>query len=412
MALSDSLRDALAQRNIHLAAHKKQRTRKQALRGLLLRAWAALPIGKQRGGTQRVLLIRPDHLGDLLLTVPAIQLLKQARPDLSLHAWVGPWGKPAIDRLSELDSITTLAFPGFTRQPARGTLAPYRLAQQAADTLRQTGYDSALILRPDHWWGALVAHLAGIPHIIGFDTPDARPFLTRRLPFVPNQHSVIHSVQLAAQAAGVQLSPQRAQMHYPLTDADHAAAAALLSAASWLTDRRWICIHPGSGTHTKQWEAARWAAVAQSLATQLNTGVIFTGSAGEHPLCEAASAGLTVPSLNLAGQTDLPTLAALYQRAQVVLGPDSGPLHLAAAVHAPTVALFGPAQTAVFGTWGKPDRHAVLTTDIGCLGCGILDWPDDAPANHPCVRDITIQQVITAALRVAASTPSDDFYPV
>lgn len=105
----------------------------------------------------------------------------------------------------------------------------------------------------------------------------------------------------------------------------------------------------------------------------------------------------------MVGDTRVGQLAALFSRARVVLGPDSGPLHLAAAVGAPTVALFGPADPVEFRPWGQSDKHYVLTSDIGCRPCRVLDWGDDDPANHPCVQDITLARVLDAARRAAKS---------
>jgi len=395
-----SERATLAIRNRALAEVKRRRTTNQKLRGAILTAVGAFPVKKQPGGTNRVLLIRPDHLGDLLLTVPAIRQLKQNCPDLTLHALVGAWGAPAIDRLPELSQIETLEFPGFTRQAKAGGLAPYRLAWQTAQHLRQTGYDAALILRPDHWWGAMLAHIAGIPRVIGFDVPDVRPFLTERVPFT-RQHSVEMSLALASVITGQPLKSAEAHMHYPVTDDDRAQIDALLTELGAVKNQPIVCIHPGSGTQTKQWETSRWARVGDTLAERLGAFVVFTGSPSEVELCLAAAKGMTSAHDIAAGRTSVGGLAALLARARVVLGADSGPLHLAAAVGTPTVALFGPADVVEFGTWGDKTRHAVLTSDIGCLGCRILDWPNDAPENHPCVRDITLERVIVTALRVA-----------
>jgi ADP-heptose:LPS heptosyltransferase len=107
------------------------------------------------------------------------------------------------------------------------------------------------------------------------------------------------------------------------------------------------------------------------------------------------------PACVIAGETHIGQLAALYARARVVLGPDSGPLHLAAAVSTPTVTLYGPADPLEFGPWGPREKHIILASDIGCRPCRILDWADDNPDYHPCMRDITIGQVLDAARRVA-----------
>jgi heptosyltransferase-2/heptosyltransferase-3 len=96
-------------------------------------------------------------------------------------------------------------------------------------------------------------------------------------------------------------------------------------------------------------------------------------------------------------------LAALFKRARVVMGPDSGPLHLAAAVGTPTVALFGPADPVEFAQWGAPAKHIILTSDIGCRPCRVLDWNGDDPINHPCIRDITLARVLESARRVTST---------
>ena len=81
----------------------------------------------------------------------------------------------------------------------------------------------------------------------------------------------------------------------------------------------------------------------------------------------------------------------------MVLGPDSGPLHLAAAVGTPTVSLYGPADPVEFGPWGSRGKHRVLTSPIACRPCRILDWGDDDLAWHPCLADISVKHVVDAA---------------
>ena len=112
---------------------------------------------------------------------------------------------------------------------------------------------------------------------------------------------------------------------------------------------------------------------------------------------------MSTEAVRIAGETSVGQLAALYARSRAVLGPDSGALHLAAAVSTPTVALFGPADPAEFAPWGDRRRHEVVTAEIGCRPCRILDWRDDDLAYHPCVRDISVQQVLEAARRVLDS---------
>jgi heptosyltransferase-2/heptosyltransferase-3 len=97
-------------------------------------------------------------------------------------------------------------------------------------------------------------------------------------------------------------------------------------------------------------------------------------------------------------------LAAVYRRCALVVGPDSGPLHLAVAVGAPTVHLYGPVDRRTFGPWGSPQRHVVITSDWGCIPCNRLDWSERALGEHGCVRDITVEQVLPKAVRLLQPT--------
>jgi heptosyltransferase-2/heptosyltransferase-3 len=371
---------------------------KHQLRRTLLSAVAHIPFLPMPDNTRRVLLIRPDHLGDVLLTIPAIRALKHARPDLELHALVGPWSAAALAGISELDQVLTFNFPGFSRSSKSGVSSPYIAALKTSRMLRKIGYDSAIILRPDHWWGALLAHLSGIRRRIGYDLPDVRPFLTEALPF-EKTHSVLSSMALVERWTKP-IPVNSIGLSFTVNADDDFAVDALLARNQLNPDARYFCIHPGSGTATKRWDDLRWATVADVLSQQLDARVIFTGSDHELILVQRIVENMTQPAIVAAGETSVSSLAGLFARALVVLGPDSGPLHLASAVQTPTVALFGPGSIAEFGTWGSPEQHAILHADIGCLGCGILDWGADAPENHPCMRDIDLGQVLDAARRV------------
>jgi heptosyltransferase-2/heptosyltransferase-3 len=90
-------------------------------------------------------------------------------------------------------------------------------------------------------------------------------------------------------------------------------------------------------------------------------------------------------------------------RCRLVLGADSGPLHLAVAVGTPTVHLYGPVDSRTFGPWGDPARHIVLTSDMDCIPCNRLDYREDELEAHPCVRDISEAQVTEAARRLLDS---------
>lgn len=395
-------RDQLALRNRLMAeAFHKLSTRHQ-VRRVMLRAVAALPPLPNQvfrsQNVERILLIRPDHIGDVLLTMPAVHALRQARPDAELHALVGPWAADVVASYPDVELTLTLAFPGFRREPKAGWRAPYQFALVSARQLRIIGYSSAIIFRPDHWWGALLAQLAGIPQRAGCDLPDVAPFLTHKVPY-QRDHAVQQNLRLVADWTG-QVPAEQIVYRFPVDNVDRAYVDGYLEEWGISPKRTIICIHPGSGAPLKNWTDEKWAKTADALAGQYNATVVLTGGDHEMNLARSVAALMKERACIAVGDTRIRQLAALFARARLVLGPDSGPLHLAAAVGTPTVALFGPADPQEFGTWGDPRHHAVLTTPIACRPCRVLDWHGDSPDNHPCVRDITVGAVLEAAKRV------------
>jgi ADP-heptose:LPS heptosyltransferase len=246
----------------------------------------------------------------------------------------------------------------------------------------------------------MLAYIAGIPHRIGYDLPDVRAFLTDPIPYRAG-HSVLQDLRLVERWTGP-VKNDEISYRFPVTDSDRDYISSLLADAEIPATRPIVVIHPGAGTTLKRWMPESWAIVADRLSDQMGATIVFTGSDQEHPQITAVTEKMRRRSvLSLAGETNIGQLAALYERAVVVLGADSGPLHLAVASGAPTVHLYGPADPAEFGPWGDPRRQIVLTSDIGCRPCRILDWPGDSPANHPCIRDIKPQQVYEAALQAS-----------
>ena len=140
----------------------------------------------------------------MLFLTPALHALRQALPAARITLLAGPWGVEAVRHNPDLDAIETCVFPGFERQPKENGLAPYRLLVATARKLRGADYDTAVILRFDHWWGAWLAAAAGIPRRIGYDWPETRSFLTQALPYRSDRHEVEQNATLlAALAPGI-----------------------------------------------------------------------------------------------------------------------------------------------------------------------------------------------------------------
>ena len=387
-----------------------RRRERERIRLTLLRLFASLTTPFLPPSILRppssILLIRPDHLGDLLFATPAIRALRAALPQAHIACLVGPWSRAVLRNNPHLDEVMTCPFPGFTRRPKPSPLQPYSLLWRYARWLRARRFDLAVVLRFDHWWGALLAYLAGIPRRVGYDVAEVRPFLTEAVPYVPGRHEVEQNLALVERAAGCELPMADSPLEFHLTAEDRAFAEGFLTERGVGEGDLLICIHPGAGAPVKLWREEAWARVGDALAQRYGAKIILTGSAGERPLCQAIARRMAAEPIVAAGETTLGGLAALMARSRLVLGVDSGPLHLAVAVGAPTVHLYGPVDSRTFGPWGDPARHVVITSNMDCIPCNRLDYAPEELDEHPCVRNIPAERVLEAAERLLrSSTP-------
>lgn len=378
----------------------RERARLVLLRGLgrLLPRAVAQPLPS----SPRLLVVRPDHIGDFLFMLPAIRELAGSGAKLTLA--VGPWVAPLAAATGV--EAETVPFPGFRRRARRNLAAPY--AQAAALARAWSGrYDAALIARPDHWWGAMTARLAGVGHIIGRRTPETAAFLTLALPAGEREHEVMANVALARAALAHlglphpdgPVTPETHPLRLGVAPADDEAAA------NWLrrnlgTERGFICLHPGAGAANKLWPLRRYQSLVRSLVARTGRPVVVTGGLAEVDLATQVAA-VSPEAVPAAGEFSLPGLAALLARAALAAGSDSGPLHLAVAAGTPTVHVFGPADEAKFGPWGARERHPVLTAPVACRPCG--DLLHCRAADHlACMRRVGVEQVLAACLDVLA----------
>ena len=418
---------------------------------------AARSANKTLSATPRILLLRPDHLGDVLLTTPVLHALKQHAPNAQITMMVGPWSGEIVARHPDIDRLLTCPFPGFQRA-AQKALAPYLLLFSLAKQLRHEHYDLAINLRPDFWWGAALIYLARIPRRIGYALKPGRPFLTHALPFQTPEHATVSNLRLASAAWQAldyppleePYTPERYPLQFTPTAEEHQWATDLLKEQgidipyivgaglapalenpalenptqenptlntpalgnSALENRAPIeVILPGSGAAVKLWRTDGWAACADALTRSLTIStpvrIILTGSKNERPTLEEIAQGMQSAAVLVTDAT-IGQLAALLARALIVLSVDSGPLHLAVAQGTPTVQLFGPTDPRIFGPWGRGGRHIVLASTQRCptcpaIPCGRLDFPAQALADHPCVRLITEQQVLAAVEKLLQS---------
>jgi ADP-heptose:LPS heptosyltransferase len=266
-------------------------------------------------------------------------------------------------------------------------------------------FDLAVLPRTDDpWSGALVA-AAGVPLRAGYARRETLPFLTHAFAEHGSRHVARESVVLALRAAALLRRRPRAAspLRQPLLlleQGDHDAVSRVLTEAGIAASAP-IVVHPTSGWRLKTWPIERWARVASRLGEHLQAPVLIAGERRDRALLEeivdrAGDGPRAVDGLSIAA------LAALHARARLVVGIDSGALHLAALVGAPVIGLFGPFGPGRFAPIGPPDRVGAVWRRLPCSPCGSLDAPPCGATQEPaCLTAISAEDVVDAALGLA-----------
>jgi ADP-heptose:LPS heptosyltransferase len=272
-------------------------------------------------------------------------------------------------------------------------------------------YDLAINLRPDFWWGAALLYLAGIPRRIGYAIEPGRPFLTRALPFLEPEHASVSNLRLASAALqhmgkaalAEPFTPERYPLSFTPTDEERESIRERLESEGIGDKETVVVIHPGTGGAVKLWRSEGWARCADWLVEERTllpkqARIVLTGTPKERMLLEEIAQGMGQAVPVMMSDLSIGQLAALLGQAELVLGVDNGPLHLAVSQGTLSLQLFGPTDVRIFGPWGSGKRHAVISSGQRCPGCpvipcGRLDFSEEELAAHPCVKVISEEQV-------------------
>jgi lipopolysaccharide heptosyltransferase II len=339
---------------------------------------------------RRVLCVRLDAVGDVLMTTPALRAVKTARRDRTVTLLTSPAGAAVAGLVPEIDAVMVWDAPWMKAAAVAAPEATMRLVSR----LRAQAFDAAIVFTvatQSALPAALVCHLAGIPLRLAHCRENPYQLLTDwvREPDAPTivHHEVTRQLALVA-TVGCRTGDDRASLRVP-PDAIRGAVR-LLAASGIEATRPWVALHPGASAPSRRYPADSFAAVATRLAAD-GFQILWLGSAAEAALVDAIRARMARPSHSLAGATTLAELAALLARTPVLIANNSGPAHLAAAVGTPVVVLYAltnPQHT----PWRVASR--VLFADVPCRNCFRSVCPE---GHHQCLAGVAPAAVVAAA---------------
>jgi ADP-heptose:LPS heptosyltransferase len=345
-------------------------------------------IGTGRPGP--VLAVRPDGMGDMLITGPAIRALAAA--GLGVCVLAGPAGAAAARLLPGVTGVLTWRLPWIDAEPEPAGQA--RLGELVA-RLRQLSCPEAVIFTSFHQSPlptALLLRMAGVPRISAISPEYPGSLLDLRLqPDEAEDQPEPDRCLALARAAGFPLPPG---------DDGRLRLAGPLPPIPYTIKRMpYTVLHPGASVPARAPSPGRCAAMVAALASD-GRRVVVTGGAAEQPLTAAVAAG---GGIDLGGRTTLPELAAVLAGADAVVAPNTGAAHLAAAVGTPVVSLFAPVVPA--RRWQPYGVPVALLGDqrAGCAGSRARRCP---VPGHPCLNGIDPADVAAAVRELTAGQPS------
>lgn len=357
------------------------------------------PLRPQTFQPARILVIRLDLIGDLVLSMVLVRVLKRTYPEAEIDLISVPAsakvieGEPAIAHLLGYD-------PNIWRRPkALVQKKNWRELRALLKTLHERDYDLAISVFGK--WAGVLAALSGARRVLGFGRESFPGLMTDSVPgkhWTPGEkkHEVDYCLQLA-QAAGATVAEadRYPELTIPAQVTDEIEQ--LLKTAGIPPQRPLIACHVSANNgQSKRWPVPYWAALLDRLIREENASVVLTGAPNDLPLIEKITGRMREQPLNLAGKTSLTQLAALLKRADLLISGDSGPMHMAGAVETPLIAIHGPTDPALSG---PVSHHAtVLRSDIWCSPCyQAKETADCRFFTTQCMKDVSPAQVFTVA---------------
>jgi len=340
--------------------------------------------GRLRGRSEpsRILVVKLDHLGDVILATPAVRALHEGHPGASIDVLVHPAAVAGVAHHPAVHAVLTYRSPRFSRDGTADDSSRLReIARTRYDTIVELRGDERTLLLP-FWTGAR--------RRVDRGTVRLRNKAWRAL----GRARVLHEVETNLETVRplVDASATRARVE---VDPGPEAAASLARKLDGyrLSEARLVVLHAGAAWRPRAWRPERFGAVADWILGHYDAQVVLVGSEDERDVENAVRRSMREDrALAMTGALTLEELTALLGRSALFIGNDSGPAHLAAACGVPSIVLFGPQDPRRFGPWSE--RTQVLHHPVACFPCRQTVC---VMAEDPCVNRNEVADVIARA---------------
>lgn len=331
---------------------------------------------------RNILIVKLSAIGDCIHALPVASALKACYPEARI-TWIVE--KPAYDLLTNNPNIDEIII--FDKAQCKTLGGFFSYVPGLVSTLRKQRYDLVLDLQ-GLFKSAAIAYLSGAPKRLVYC--NAREFSDKISQKVCGPNSAGHVVDRyldVVRAVGCHITEP--EFTVTITEKEAVLTQAIAKQAGLDITKPYVVLIPGTNWPNKCWPPGHFAQLAEKL-FEKQIIPVFVGTHADKTAMDEIIANMTIPPVDLTGKTTLKQLAYILKNAKTVVAGDTGPMHLAAAMNTPVIALFGPTDSLRNGPYG--DNHQVLTVSHACQGC----WKRKCPQAIDCMAEIAPAAVFQA----------------
>ncbi|MBF0452094.1 MAG: lipopolysaccharide heptosyltransferase II [Candidatus Magnetomorum sp.] len=338
-----------------------------------------------------ILVVKTSAIGDVTHTLPALNALRDYYPHAHISWLVEEAAKDVVQGHHALDLLLISRRKHWIKEIQSGDR--FKAIQeiiQFIQKLRMKKYDLIIDFQ-NLLKSSMFIALARAQKKAGYGVGMAHSeysyiVLNHRVPAVSMDYHAVYRELMLLEKLGIPV--QRIAFDLPVFDADRTVITDILYQEGVLNQTPIVAINPMAKWDTKLWDNSKFSIVADQCVSW-GFQVIFTGSPDDNSGVKDIQSQMKHPSINLCGKTTLKSLAALYQRSKLLITTDTGPMHIAAALGQPVVAIFG--STAPWRTGPFGNSHEVVRIDLPCSPCLKKNC-----STHDCMKKISVDRVLAS----------------
>ena len=352
--------------------------------------------------TDRILIINPFGIGDVIFTTPLIRYLRKQFPNSYIGFICNRRVAPFLSANKNLNEIFVFDKGDFRLSWRASKIDCARQFFVFLKTIKSKKFDIAIDLSLDHQY-AFFLKILGVPVRVGYNFKKRGRFLTDKIDIsgYSDKHIVEYYLDLL-DLLHVEAPRNNNNLEIFIPQKDAAWADSFLKNNGINLGEKILAIVPGGGASWgetavyKQWPAQNFADVADRLIEKYAVKAVILGGPDDTDTCDSVSKAMKQKAILACGQTTILQFAAILRNCALVITNDGGPLHVAVAVDAKTVSLFGPVNENVYGPYPYNGRHVVLKQDINCRPC-YKEFKFNRCDIRRCLLNIRPDDVIKAA---------------